>query len=77
MTSRNTDRSIVTVTFNDGEVQEFQITAGITISQHLARETGQTGILCLWNNDQGTSIPVTSIRHWSIRPLTVHEAAQQ
>lgn len=58
--------SQVRVTFVDGEVKEYLITASPSISRFLAQDAGQNGILTLYNKDQAYSIPVAQIREWSI-----------
>jgi len=60
--------SDVTVTFNDGEVKVYRITAGITIGGYLAREAGQNGVLSLFNSEQSWGIPLARIREWTITP---------
>lgn len=58
--------SIVNVTFNDGEVKEYVISAGPSIGGHLAREAGETGILNLFNLDESYAIPLVNIMEWVI-----------
>lgn len=65
------DLSDVVVTFTDGEVKTYRITAGPSIGGYLAREAGAHGVLSLFNKDQSWGIPVTSIRDWSIVPVPV------
>lgn len=59
-------RSKVEVTFNDGVVQSYDISAGAGIAQYLARETGETGILSLLDGDKAYAIPVANIREWFV-----------
>jgi hypothetical protein len=57
------DLSDVTVTFTDGEVKTYRITAGTGIGgYYLAREAGAHGVLSLFNRDQSVGIPLASIR---------------
>jgi hypothetical protein len=60
------EESDVQITFNDGEVKTYRITASPSIGGYLAREAGQSGILCLWNRGACTSLPVENIREWTI-----------
>jgi CRISPR-associated endonuclease/helicase Cas3 len=41
----------VTVTFNDGEVKTYEISAGAGITSYLMREAGESGILTLRDDD--------------------------
>lgn len=67
------ERSIVTVTFTDGEIKEYIISAGVRIGTYLAREMGSTGILVLFNEEESNSIPVQNIREYSITPMPEDE----
>jgi len=62
-------RSIVTVTFNDGEVRDYEISAGAGIARYLAQDSGTTGTLVLMDGDIVHGIPVSSIRDWTVRQL--------
>ena len=68
--------SVVHVTFVDGGIKEYVISAGPSIGSHLSREAGETGILNLFNLDESYAIPLAHIREWKIvnRPF-VEEAA--
>lgn len=66
MTKYPRTSSIVIVTFNDGEVKEYVISAGPSIGGHLAREAGDTGVLNLFNLDESYAIPLANIREWVI-----------
>lgn len=70
------DLSDVTVTFTDGEVKTYRITAGPSIGGYLAREAGANGVLSLFNRDMSWGIPVAAIRDWSISPVPVEEGAE-
>jgi predicted chitinase len=59
--------SIVEVTFIDGEVIEYEISANPSVARYLARKMGETGSLSLWNNDESYVIPAHSIRHYTVR----------
>lgn len=59
--------SIVEVTFVNGEVIEYEISANPSVAGYLARKMGETGSLSLWNNDESYVIPSHSIRHYTVR----------
>lgn len=61
--------SRVIVTFLDGEVKEYNISAGPRIGGHIVWEAGDTGILNLFNDDTSYAIPLTHIREWLIEPM--------
>jgi len=63
---RNKALADVTVTFKDGEVKTYRISAGPNIGSYLARDSATTGVLSLWNRDQSFGIPVANIRDWAI-----------
>ena len=65
------DLSDVTVTFTDGEVKVYRITAGTSIGGYLVREAGASGVLSLFNKEQSWGIPLVSIRDWCISPVPV------
>ncbi len=67
------DLSDVAVTFDDGEVKTYRITAGVSISTYLAQEASRTGILNLWNKEHSVCIPVTRIREWSLSSVPIPE----
>jgi len=69
--------SVVRVTFNDGEIKEYVISASPSIGSYLAREAGETGILSLYNLDENYAVPLRNIREWQIvaSPFTPEEAA--
>ena len=66
---QKSDFSDVDVTFTDGEVKTYRITAGIGIAQYLAREAANTGVLTLFNNEASHGIPLVNIREYVIRPV--------
>jgi len=68
------DLSDVTVTFKDGEVKVYRITAGPSIGGYFAREAKATGILTLWNAQKSTSIPVENIRDWTLEAVPAEDA---
>ena len=68
------EQSDVTVTFNDGEVKVYRITAGPTIGGWLAREAGASGVLSLFNATKSWGIPLASVRDWSIAAARDEEA---
>ena len=57
------------VTFIDGEVKTYRITAGVSVGGYLAREAGESGILSLWDAQESTAIPIAHIREWKIKPV--------
>lgn len=61
--------SEVTLTFIDGEVKEYQISAGSGISPFLAKQAGETGVLVLLNGEVTYNIPVSQIKEYEIREL--------
>ena len=64
------EQSDVHVTFNDGEVKVYRISAGVGISRHLAHEARTTGVLSLWNGFEiSYGIPLANIREWVIVPI--------
>ena len=63
------EESDVEVTFIDGEVKTYRITAGVSVGGYLAREAGESGILSLWNANESAAIPIVQIREWKIRPV--------
>lgn len=69
-----TNCSDVTVTFNDGVVKVYRITAGPGIGSYLAREAGANGVLSLFNHEMSWGIPVASIRDWSITAAPEEQA---
>lgn len=64
-------KSSVTVTFIDGEIKEYVITASSKITQWLMHEAAASGFLVLRDdlNRTATSIPVHQIRDVQIREL--------
>lgn len=71
------DLSDVTVTFIDGEVRTYRISANSTIGGSLAREAGTNGVLSLWNKDKSWGIPTASIRDWEISSVPVEAPAAE
>ena len=67
--------SDVDVTFTDGVVQRYRISAGITISQYLAKSAAETGILTLINDDVAHGIPINQVREYVIQPVPKESAA--
>lgn len=65
--------SDVEVTFLDGEVKIYRITAGTSIGGYLTKDAGQTGILSLFNDTESYAIPLTNVREWVIRAVTVQQ----
>lgn len=61
--------SKVTITFMDGEVREFMMTAGVGISKYLCSEAATTGFVSLQDFDtkQSINVPVVNIRDFSVQ----------
>ena len=57
----------VDVTFIDGEVKTYTISAGPKIGGHLARQASETGILVLFNDEVSHGIPMVQVREYLIR----------
>lgn len=68
------DLSDVEVTFNDGEVKVYRITAGQGISRYLAECAAHTGILTLYNAETSHGIPVANIREYQLLPVYQEDA---
>lgn len=60
--------SNVEVTFIDGQVKTYLISAAPSVSTHLARQAGETGVLTLFNDETSVGIPMGQIREYSISP---------
>ena len=61
-------KSIVKITFLDGEVREYEMSAGNAICRYLVRDASETGMLTLidYNSKNSTMVPVANIREFSI-----------
>lgn len=75
-TPRKLEYSIVTVTYTDGEVVDYPITAGHNIGRYLATDAGQCGVLTLFNKNSTVSIPLVNIRDWIILPCSKAKAEE-
>ncbi len=64
-------RSRIEITFLDGEVRQYEISAGAGLSKYLANQAAECGILCFIDYQQkaSLSIPVANIREWSLQEL--------
>lgn len=60
------EESDVAVTFLDGEVKTYRISAGAGITNHLADRAAQTGLLVLLNGQTTHNIPIANIRDYTI-----------
>lgn len=58
--------SLVTVTYTDGEVVVYPISAGPGVTRYLAREMGNTGSLTLFTKSSSVTIPSDQIRNYEI-----------
>ena len=65
--------SDVEVTFLDGEVRKYRISASTAIGAYLAQQAGETGVLVLYNEDTSHGIPMSQIREYVLRPVTVEQ----
>ena len=61
--------SDVEVTFIDGAIETYRITAGATIAPYLAREADESGVLSLLCGGTAIGIPLQNIRTWTITEL--------
>ena len=77
MSNYPTTHSIVEVTFNEGDVKQYVISASPTIGGHLTRQAGETGILSLYNADESYAIPLCNIREWKIVHRPQEEGGQE
>lgn len=59
-------QSDVIVTFTDGAVKTYRISASPNVGGYLAAQAGQSGVLSLFNDGQSWGIPLSSIRDWQI-----------
>ena len=66
-------RSTVAVTFNDGEMKTYEISAGASIAGYLMKEASETGIVTLRDDDAGAAVcvPLDRIRDIQIAPIGV------
>ena len=64
-------RSIVSVTFDDGEVRSYEISAGASIAGFLMRDASDTGIVTLRDDESGSAvcIPLSRIRDVQFAPV--------
>lgn len=67
------DLTDVEVTFTDGEMKTYRITAGQGISRFLAENAASTGILTLFNDDTSHGVPLAQIREYELKPVYVEE----
>lgn len=67
------DQSDVEVTFQDGEVKTYCISAGTGIGGYLARERAIKGVLALFNGRASYGIPAANIREYKITPAVPEE----
>lgn len=61
--------SDIEITFLDGEVVTHRCSFGSHFAPHLAKQSGETGILTLLCGPKTYSYPLTSIRGWTISQL--------
>lgn len=72
-------RSAVTVTFDDGEVRTYQLSAGSTIAGYMMEQAAQTGILVLRDDDAGVAVcvPLARIRDVQFAPENTADATKE
>lgn len=63
--------SKVEVTFTDGEVKTYRMSASLGISQYLARQVAETGILMMMDDRVTHSIPIDQVREYVISPWPI------
>ena len=70
-------KSIVTITFLDGEVREYEMSAGNGICKYLVRDASETGMLTLidYNSKNSTMVPVANIREFSIDEVGFNDSS--
>ena len=68
-------KSIVTITFLDGEVCDYEMSAGNSIGRYLVENASETGMLTLidFKNHNSTMVPVANIREFSINEVGYNE----
>ena len=66
-------RSVVSITYLDGEVREYQMSASNNISKYLVEKAAETGMLTLidYNHKNSTMVPVANIREFSIQEVQI------
>jgi len=71
-------RSLAIVTFTDGEVQSYEISAGSSIAGYLMRRAGETGVLTLRDDTSRTAmcIPLNLIRNVQFTPAPDNTQAE-
>ncbi len=67
--------SDVEVTSLDGEVLTIRCFFGSGFAQHLAKQSGETGVLTLLCGPKTYSYPLTSIRGWTISEIEMEPQA--
>lgn len=62
-------RSVVTITYIDGEVKDYEMSASPHIIHYLATEAASTGMFIIRDDDDQTStlIPMDQVRSMGIR----------
>lgn len=59
--------SILKVTFMDGEVKEYSVSANPTVVNHLAKSMSETGFLSTWDDKSSLCIPADQIREFTMQ----------
>lgn len=63
--------SIATVTFVDGEIKNYNMSAGIGVGNWIAEQVKRTGILTLYNDSECYNIPISQVREYTIKACEV------
>lgn len=66
--------SRVSVTLNDGEVKDFDITAGCGLLKYLMQEAGNTGSLVILEGDEAHAIPMERVSDVTMKQFDTPEA---
>lgn len=65
--------SRITVSLSDGEVKEYDITAGCGLLPYLMREAADTGTLVILNGPEAYAIPMDRVGDVQMREFGSHE----
>jgi len=65
--------SRLTLTLNDGEIKEYDITAGCGLLPYLMREAADTGSMVILNGDESYAVPMEKISDVSMKEFTTAE----
>lgn len=65
--------SRITVTMTDGEVKEYDITAGCGLLPYLMRESADTGTLVILNGSEAYAIPMDKVSDVAMKEFATPE----